>query len=61
VGQDGSGLTYKGDSVLVDPKGYTEFYGDSEQIRIFEISYQQLIDFRKKFPVLNDRDEFILT
>jgi hypothetical protein len=46
---------------LVDPKGYTEFYGDSEQIRIFEISYQQLIDFRKKFPVLNDRDEFILT
>jgi len=60
VGKDGAGLSYKGDSVLVDPKGNADFFGENDQLRMFEINYQELIDFRKKFPVLKDRDKFKL-
>jgi predicted amidohydrolase len=60
VGMDGAGLTYDGDSALIDPKGHAEFFGNRDQLRIFEISFQELMDFRKKFPVLKDRDEFKL-
>jgi omega-amidase len=60
VGTDGTGLNYLGDSALVDPKGFTSFLGEKEQVKSFEISYEELHQFRKKFPVLEDRDEFIL-
>lgn len=60
VGTDGNGLHYNGDSVLVDPKGNPDFLGGNELIKTFELSYRELHDFRKKFPVLQDRDKFIL-
>ena len=60
VGKDGSGLSYEGDSVIVDPKGNAKFSGNNEQIRTFEVNYEELKDFRDKFPVLKDSDEFIL-
>ena len=58
VGTDGEGLNYLGDSACVSPKGKAEFMGNKENIQTFEISYNELHDFRKKFPLLNDRDNF---
>jgi len=57
-GSDGEGLDYLGDSALVSPKGFADFVGEKEGIRTFGLSYSQLHDFRKVFPLLHDRDEF---
>lgn len=58
VGTDGTGLHYKGDSALITAKGFADFYGDRETIRTVEISYSELHNFRKNFPLLSDKDEF---
>ncbi len=58
VGRDGNGHEYIGDSVFVDPGGISFFTGDREKTEIFELSHRELHNFRKKFPVLKDRDEF---
>lgn len=60
TGTDGTGLQYLGDSALVDPKGFATFFGEKEQVKSFEISYNELHQFRKKFPLLEDRDNFNL-
>ncbi len=60
VGAGGNGLNYLGDSALVHPKGFSTFLGDKVQVKTVEISYSELHRFRKKFPVLADRDEFTL-
>jgi predicted amidohydrolase len=57
-GIDGSGLKYSGDSCLVSPKGFAEFLGENESVKTFEISYSELHEYRKNFPLLEDRDEF---
>lgn len=58
TGTDGTGLKYSGDSVLVSPKGFADFIGKKEAIQTFEISYSELHNFRKSFPLLEDRDDF---
>lgn len=58
TGTDGTGLKYLGDSILIDPKGFGTFLGEKETARSFEISYSELHNFRKTFPLLNDRDDF---
>lgn len=58
VGSDGAGLRYLGDSAMVSPKGFADFMGDTESVRNFEISYDELQKFRRIFPLLNDRDTF---
>jgi predicted amidohydrolase len=58
TGTDGAGLNYSGDSGLVSPKGFPEFIGEKEQIQTFEISWSDLHQFRKNFPLLPDRDNF---
>jgi len=62
VGMDRKDITYSGDSAVIDP--YGEYLAESEpgkeQLLHTTISYQTLIDFRKKFPVLNDGDGFEL-
>ena len=58
VGTDGAGLKYDGDSALVTPKGMVHFLDNKETVHTFEISYTELHDFRKKFPLLLDKDEF---
>lgn len=55
---DGTGLNYLGDSALVSPKGYAEFMGEPESFKTFTIDYSELHNFRKNFPLLEDRDEF---
>lgn len=60
VGTDGTGLNYAGDSALVDSKGFASFLGEKEQVKSFEMSFDELHQFRNKFPLLDDRDEFKL-
>ena len=60
TGTDGARINYYGDSVLVSPKGSGHFLGDKETIRTFEISYTELHKFRQNFPLLNDRDLFVI-
>jgi predicted amidohydrolase len=58
TGKDGNGLDHLGDSCLISPKGIAEFMGEKECIKTYEISYAELHDYRKNFPLLDDRDDF---
>lgn len=60
VGQDGKAINYSGSSAIIDPKGndisqITEY---EESIQTFELDKQDLEDFREKFPVTMDADDF---
>ena len=60
VGVDGNGISYSGESMVIDAKGYVTgtFKPSEEAIRTFYISLDELNDFRMKFPVWKDWDEF---
>lgn len=62
VGTDTNGLAYAGDSVLVNAKG--EIIGRCEEFReqilTTEANMSDLHDFRRKFSVLDDRDDFYI-
>jgi len=62
IGIDGAGIRYCGDSMILGPKGeiIAEGRQNEECIISGEILIGELSDFRKKFPVLNDADEFSL-
>ena len=59
TGNDGNGLNYSGDSVLVDAKGIATFLGELPSVQTFDLNYEELHTFRKGFPVLNDKDSFV--
>ncbi len=63
VGTDGTGIRYCGDSMIINPKG--EIIGstdkDTEGVVTADISIKELSEVRKKFPVLQDADNFKLT
>lgn len=58
VGKDGNNVHYTGESCVIHPKGYyaTKSQGPEEQVLKCVISYDELMAFRKKFPVLDDAD-----
>lgn len=58
VGSDGVGLTYLGNSAMVDARGNIEMMSEAEEVRTFEISRTELHKFRKSFPLLDDKDNF---
>jgi predicted amidohydrolase len=62
IGEDGKGLTYSGDSMVVDPRGNIissiQPYEDSTET--VTLSLEKLDTFRNKFPVGKDADEFEL-
>lgn len=62
VGEDGKGLRYSGDSMVISPRGDVllacEPYAD--EARQVAIDLRELRDFREKFPVLEDQDEFTI-
>ena len=62
IGSDGMGLTYAGDSMVIDPKGKiistTEPYVESSET--VTLSLSELNRFREKFPVEKDADDFEL-
>jgi len=60
VGVDGSKILYSGNSQLIDPKGtQLSAIADHHKGIVFAgFSYSELTEFRKKFPVLDDADQF---
>jgi predicted amidohydrolase len=62
IGKDGEGITYSGDTVIIDPKGQiiTKAGDYKEEIISAELSLTELEKFREKFPVHLDADKFKL-
>ena len=62
VGIDGENIIYAGESVILDPRGktITSLKEYEEGIVTAEILLSDLQDFRKKFPVWKDADDFII-
>jgi omega-amidase len=61
TGSDGMNLNYLGDSGVIDPRGSAQWMGENDSVQTFRLSYTDLVEFREKFPILRDRDEFDLT
>lgn len=63
VGTDGNGLWHSGQSTLIDAKGkkIVQFADGEEGIKVVEIYLNTLNDFRERFPVWKDADEFETT
>jgi omega-amidase len=60
IGKDGMGLEYLGDSGCIDAHGEAVWLGEVETTRTFTLSLSKLNAFRQKFPIMKDRDWFIL-
>jgi omega-amidase len=60
IGTDGEGIGYSGGSQIIDARGsiIISAGSDNETTVTGEISINDLVEFRKKFPVLNDADDF---
>jgi omega-amidase len=60
IGMDGEDVKYSGDSMIINPRGEVIVSANLnvECTVTGEISLTELSDFRKKFPVLNDADNF---
>jgi omega-amidase len=60
VGKDGNGIEYIGESVLIDPKGneIAALAPSEEGVISAAISLNNINDFRTKFPVWKDADDF---
>ncbi len=62
VGADGTGLIYSGDSVVLNPKGepLSKTVAHEESVETVTLSYTELEEFRKIFPVALDVDNFVI-
>ena len=61
TGSDGNGVHYNGKTSMIDFYGNTLFQGDeSECVHTVELSYNDLIHYRKSFPAWMDSDRFEL-
>jgi len=60
IGNDGNNIAFSGGSAVIDPKGQviSKTQPNQENIETVSLSYEELEDFRKKFPVGLDGDEF---
>jgi len=60
VGCDGKDIPYSGNSAVIDPKGYaiSNIPAHQNYIQTIELNRQELDDFRDKFPVGLDGDDF---
>ena len=63
VGSDGMGIGYQGETMLVNFMGQVieEFSDSSEEIRTLSLDLESLQEFRRKFPVHLDADDFKIT
>lgn len=63
VGTDGMNISYTGDSQIVSPKGLVMNMADENKETIIygSLDMKELIEFREKFPVLLDLDDFEIT
>ena len=60
IGVDGNGIEYSGDSMIVCPMGdiICETNENTEEMKSIELSLERLVDFRNKFPVYLDAENF---
>lgn len=58
IGEDGNGVNHIGNSCIVNFMGEEIGFSNDDRCYSFNLSKQPLDDFRKQFPVLEDRDEF---
>jgi predicted amidohydrolase len=63
VGEDGEGFTYRGDSMVVDPKGTALAMANpnEEQTIFIQLNKSSLNEFREKFRVSADWESYELT
>jgi predicted amidohydrolase len=63
TGTDGSGINYMGASMVVDPRGAINgnIALDQEMVVSCTLSLEDLLAFRKKFPVERDEDNFTIS
>lgn len=63
TGTDGEGIRYCGDSSIINPRGelISLAEGNSQCSISGELSMAELDDFRNKFPVSNDADDFTIS
>ena len=60
TGRDGMDLNYLGDSGVIDARGKADWSGENPGAFQYTLSLTELHEFRRKFPVLRDRDGFTL-
>jgi omega-amidase len=62
IGTDGKGIKYCGDSMIINPRGgiVASANPNEESSITGEISLTELSDFRIKFPILKDADNFTI-
>lgn len=62
VGMDGKGIHYSGDSVVIDPRGVAtaSVEPSHEGLATVSLEWEALEDFRVKFPVALEADDFVL-
>ena len=62
TGTDGTGIEYCGDSMIIGPRG--ELIASDTEVKecliTASVSIKELDEFREKFPVLGDGDEFVI-
>ncbi len=62
VGMDGKGIHYSGDSVVINPRGAAtaSVEPSHEGLATVSLEWEALEDFRAKFPVAMEADDFVL-
>ena len=62
TGTDGQGIRYNGESIAFDYKGQTlvNLGSKSDYIYTIGLDFSKLLEFREKFPVHLDGDDFVL-
>lgn len=59
IGEDAKGNTYIGKSMAIDPKGEAIWQSENKSMYgTVELNYEAMTEFREKFPVILDADEF---
>ncbi len=60
VGDDGNSIPHTGDSCVIDPQGniLSNIKPNEESVETLSVSYSELIEYRRKFPALDDADNF---
>lgn len=62
IGTDGNNIPYSGDSAVIDPKGtpISNTKPNQESVETVTLNWNDLESFRKKFPVMEDADDFTI-
>lgn len=59
IGKDGMDIEYNGHSCVIEPKGGLLFFNESDDmVQTIELDKSYLEDYRSKFPVNRDADDF---